>query len=137
MLVEAVKGGSGGGGAQGDTDLGTIQVRLRPVVTTSAGTATYVENAAGVTVDPGLTLTSVRLVAGSLRERRCTVRLNNVVSFSRTREQAGCFGDWLLRVQVPLCKLLLWPGLLDTASLQGESEVIALGGDYDVEASYA
>ncbi|MBI5717772.1 MAG: NAD(+) ADP-ribosyltransferase [Burkholderiales bacterium] len=85
----------------------------------------------------GSTRCEEQVVAGSLRERRCTVRLNNVVSFSRTREQAGCFGDWLLRAQVPLAKLLLWPGLLATALLDGESEVLAIGGDYEVEASYA
>ena len=58
------------------------------------------------------------------------------ISFSLSRDDAGCFGDWLLGVRVPLVKLLLWPGLLDTASLDGESEVIALGGDYEVEAHY-
>ncbi|MBL8307981.1 MAG: NAD(+) ADP-ribosyltransferase [Rubrivivax sp.] len=89
-----------------------------------------------VTLWRGSTRCEEQVVSGSLRARRCTVRLNNVVSFSRTREQAGCFGDWLLGVRVPLVKLLLWPGLLDTASLDGESEVIALGGDYDVEARY-
>ncbi len=78
-----------------------------------------------------------QVVAGSLQARRCTVRLNNVVSFSTTREQAGCFGDWLLRAQVPVCKLLLVPGLLDTRSLQGEAEVLAIGGLYEVEACYA
>lgn len=78
-----------------------------------------------------------QVVDGSLRDRRCTVRLNNVVSFSTTREQAGWFGDWLLCARVPLCKLLLVPGLLDTRSLQGEAEVLAIGGLYEVEASYA
>ncbi len=77
-----------------------------------------------------------QLVAGSLRERRCTLRLNNLVSFSTTRELACCFGDWVLQAQVPLCKLVLVPGLLDTASLQGEAEVLALGGVYDVEARF-
>lgn len=78
-----------------------------------------------------------QVVDGSLQARRCTVRLNNLVSFSTTREQAGCFGDWLLCAHVPLCKLLLVPGLLDTRSLQGEAEVLAIGGLYEVEASYA
>lgn len=78
-----------------------------------------------------------QVVAGSLQARRCTVRLNSLVSFSTTREQAGCFGDWLLCTRVPLSKLLLVPGLLDTRSLQGEAEVLAVGGLYEVEASYA
>ncbi len=84
----------------------------------------------------GSTRCEEQIVAGSLRERRCTVRLNNLVSFSRTREHAECFGDWVLQARVPLVKLLLWPGLLDTSSLHGEAEVLALGGDTDVEARY-
>ncbi len=70
------------------------------------------------------------------RDRRCTVRLNNLVSFSQSREQAACFGDWILQADVPQSKLLLWPGLLNSASLRGEAEVLALGGDYQVLASY-
>jgi NAD+--dinitrogen-reductase ADP-D-ribosyltransferase len=84
----------------------------------------------------GSTRCEEQVVGGSLRERRCTVRLNNIVSFSLSRETAGCFGDWLLHARVPRVKLLLVPGLLGTRSLQGESEVLALGGDYEVEASY-
>jgi NAD+--dinitrogen-reductase ADP-D-ribosyltransferase len=89
-----------------------------------------------VTLWRGSTRCEEQLVAGSLRERRCTLRLNNLVSFSRTREQADCFGDWVLQAEVPLAKLLLWPGLLDTSSLHGEAEVLALGGDYEVLARY-
>lgn len=89
-----------------------------------------------VTLWRGSTRCEEQIVSGSLRGRRCTVRLNNLVSFSRTREQAGCFGDWVLQAEVPLAKLLLWPGLLDTATLHGEAEVLAIGGDYDVEARY-
>ena len=64
------------------------------------------------------------------------MRLNNIVSFSRSREHAGCFGDWILRAEVPLCKLVFMPGLVATHALSGEDEVLALGGDYEVEASY-
>ena len=53
------------------------------------------------------------------------------------KRQAEWFGDWLLCAQVPLSKLLLVPGLLNTNSLRGEAEVLAIGGLYDVEASYA
>lgn len=78
-----------------------------------------------------------QIVAGSLHRtgRRLVVRLNNLVSFASSAEQAGCFGDWLLQARVPLVKLLFWPGLLPTL-LQGESEVLALGGDHVVEARY-
>lgn len=77
-----------------------------------------------------------QIVSGSTKDRRCTVHLNNLVSFTLDRETAGCFGDWVMHVQVPKCKLLLIPGLLNTNSLHGESEVLAIGGDYDVEVSY-
>ena len=90
-----------------------------------------------VTLWRGSTRVEEQLVAGSLRARRCTVRLNNLVSFSGSREQAGCFGDWVFEAQVPLTKLLYVPGLIDTRSLDGEAEVLALGGDYDVVVGYA
>lgn len=90
-----------------------------------------------VTLWRGTTHLEEQVVAGSLRERRCTVRLNNVVSFSRSREHAGCFGDWVLQARVPLAKLVFVPGLVDTRALEGEGEVLALGGAYEVEASYA
>ncbi len=84
----------------------------------------------------GSTRCEEQIVAGSLRGRHCTLRLNNLVSFSRTREQADCFGDWVLQAEVPQAKLLLWPGLLNTSSLHGEAEVLALGGDYAAQARY-
>jgi NAD+--dinitrogen-reductase ADP-D-ribosyltransferase len=77
-----------------------------------------------------------QLVAGSLAARQCTVRLNNVVSFSRSAEQAGCFGDWVFEVLVPQSKLLLVPGLLNSRTLDGEDEVLALGGDYEARVRY-
>lgn len=77
-----------------------------------------------------------QVVAGSLRERRCTVRLNNLVSFSVSAEEAGCFGDWVLQAWIPRSKLLLVPGLLERDVLQGEGEVLVIGGDYDVETRY-
>lgn len=78
-----------------------------------------------------------QVVAGSLRERHCTVRLNNIVSFSQSAADASCFGDWVFEVQVPTCKVLLFPTLLPSQVLHGEQEVLALGGDYEVLARYA
>jgi NAD+--dinitrogen-reductase ADP-D-ribosyltransferase len=78
-----------------------------------------------------------QIVSGSLQERHCTIRLNNIVSFSLSAEDASCFGDWVFEVQVPLCKVLLFPELLPGQELHGEQEVLALGGDYDVVARYA
>jgi NAD+--dinitrogen-reductase ADP-D-ribosyltransferase len=94
-------------------------------------------SAGHVTLWRGSNRVEEQLVAGRLRQRRCTLRLNNLVSFSRTREQAECFGDWVMQAEVPLVKLLLVPGLINTRSLDGESEVLALGGDYEVVLSYA
>jgi len=85
----------------------------------------------------GSTRVEEQLVAGSLRERHCTVRLNNLVSFARSREEAECFGDWVFETRVPLSKLMFVPGLVKASLLQGEAEVIALGGDHVVEARYA
>jgi NAD+--dinitrogen-reductase ADP-D-ribosyltransferase len=78
-----------------------------------------------------------QVVEGSLRERHCRIRLNNIVSFSLSRDSADCFGDWVLKAWVPLSKLVLVPGLLPTRALEGEAEVLALGGIYEVEARYA
>jgi len=77
-----------------------------------------------------------QVIAGRLQNRRCTVRLNNLVSFSLSAEDASVFGDWVFEVQVPICKVLVFPGLLPGQVLQGEQEVLALGGDYDVMARY-
>lgn len=85
----------------------------------------------------GSTRCDEQLVAGSLLDRHCTVRLNNLVSFSLSADDAGCFGDWVFEAQVPACKVLVFPGLLPGQVLQGEQEVLALGGDYDVVARYA
>lgn len=86
----------------------------------------------------GITRCEEQIVAGQLRQgsRRLVMRLNNLVSFSTSAEHAECFGDWLLRSDVPLSKLVFYPGLLPTAPLAGEGEVLALGGDYEVEARY-
>ena len=77
-----------------------------------------------------------QVIAGRLKDRRCTVRLNNLVSFSQSQEAASCFGDWVLEVNVPLCKVLVFPELLPDHGLVGEQEVVALGGDYVVGAHY-
>ena len=78
-----------------------------------------------------------QVVAGRLQNRRCTVRLNNIVSLSLSPEDASCFGDWVFEVQMPVSKVLVFPELLPGQVLQGEQEVLALGGDYEVTARYA
>jgi NAD+--dinitrogen-reductase ADP-D-ribosyltransferase len=84
----------------------------------------------------GSTRCEEQIIDGSLRTRHCTVRLNNLVSFSRSREEADCFGDWVMHARVPRCKLLVVPGLLVAGALRGEAEVLALGGDYEVDIRY-
>lgn len=77
-----------------------------------------------------------QLINGRLQKKHCTIRLNNVVSFSLSREDASCFGDWVFEVQVPKCKVLVFPDLMPGQVLQGEQEVLALGGNYEVVARY-
>ena len=74
--------------------------------------------------------------SGSLREGQALLRMNNVVSFSLSRAHAEPFGDWIVEAHVPVQKLLFFPGLLGHSILAGEGELIALGGDYEVRASY-
>lgn len=71
-----------------------------------------------------------------IKKGDCILRLNNLVSFSTSRERAEEFGDWILEVRVPVVKLLFFPGLVSKSLLSGEGEVIALGGNYRVRASY-
>jgi NAD+--dinitrogen-reductase ADP-D-ribosyltransferase len=58
--------------------------------------------------------------------------LNNLNSFSDHPERADEFGDYVLKGQIPLPKLLYFPGLLPNA-LRGEQEFLVIGGVYQVE----
>lgn len=70
-------------------------------------------------------------------DRHCViVRLNNLVSFTTTREIAGCFGDCILEADVPAAKILFFNALLPRHALKGEGEVLVIGGDYRVTAGY-
>ncbi|MBL8459571.1 MAG: NAD(+)--dinitrogen-reductase ADP-D-ribosyltransferase [Zoogloea sp.] len=81
--------------------------------------------------------TEQRVIAGDRRNRACVLRLNNIVSFSTSRERADEFGDWILEARVPVVKILFFPGLLPGAPLAGEGEVLVIGGEYEVVARYA
>jgi NAD+--dinitrogen-reductase ADP-D-ribosyltransferase len=74
-------------------------------------------------------------VASSHNARRGVVRFNNVVSFSLERERAEEFGDWVLATSLPPEKVVFFPGLLDNQVLNGEGEVLAIGGDFEVTVS--
>lgn len=65
---------------------------------------------------------------------RHTLLLNNLSSFTCSRERACEFGDYILAVEVPLTKIFFYCGLLPGV-LQGEDEFLAIGGVVDVTLS--
>lgn len=74
-------------------------------------------------------------IAHRIDKRHVVMRLNNLVSFSRDREVASCFGDIILTVDVPLPKLVFFSDLFPVHGLKGEGEYLVIGGDYQVETS--
>jgi NAD+--dinitrogen-reductase ADP-D-ribosyltransferase len=84
----------------------------------------------------GVQRAELQLLRGSLAERCGVIRLNNLVSFSLVRERAEELGDIVLTAQVPLAKLLVYPGVLQDRVLDGEGEALVLGGDFEVGLSY-
>lgn len=65
------------------------------------------------------------------RQGEKVLLLNNINSFSRSRERAGELGDDLLAVDVPLPKLAFFSRLLP-GMLRGEDEYVVIGGLYRV-----
>jgi len=63
------------------------------------------------------------------------IRLNNLVSFTASRDIACEFGDYILEVAVPRVKILFFNDLLPLHALRGESEFLVIGGDYHVKVS--
>jgi len=80
----------------------------------------------------GIDRGEARFVHGSLKEHHGVIRLNNLVSFSRARERAEEFGDIVVYADVPLVKLLFFPGLLGEHVLGGEAEALVIGGDFEI-----
>lgn len=68
------------------------------------------------------------------RRRPCEAiaRQNNLVSFTTSREVADQFGDTILEVEVPLCKVVYCNALMPGPLLRGEGEMLVLGGEYRV-----
>ena len=62
---------------------------------------------------------------------RVVVLLNNLNSFSLSRERACEFGDYILEARVPLTKIFFYAGLFP-GLLAGENEFAVLGGLYEV-----
>lgn len=71
-----------------------------------------------------------------LEKRTVIVRLNNLVSFTADRDIAGWFGDIIMEAAVPFEKILFFNTLLPHHPLKGEGEVLVVGGDYKVRATY-
>jgi NAD+--dinitrogen-reductase ADP-D-ribosyltransferase len=67
----------------------------------------------------------------TLDNKRRVVLLNNLNSFTASRERADEFGDYLLTTQVPLSKVFCYTSLLP-GMLQGEDEYTVIGGLYEV-----
>jgi NAD+--dinitrogen-reductase ADP-D-ribosyltransferase len=65
---------------------------------------------------------------------RQLILLNNLNSFTCSRERACEFGDYILAVEVPLVKIFFHCGLLPGV-LQGEDEFLAIGGVAEVSLS--
>jgi NAD+--dinitrogen-reductase ADP-D-ribosyltransferase len=57
--------------------------------------------------------------------------LNNLNSFSSDRERADEFGDSIIETEVPVVKLLYFPGLLEGVP-RSELEYLVIGGAYSV-----
>jgi NAD+--dinitrogen-reductase ADP-D-ribosyltransferase len=77
-----------------------------------------------------------RLVTEDQHGRRALVRLNNLVSFSSDPEIAGQFGDYVLEARVPAAKILFFNGLIPAPPLNGESEYLVIGGEYQVRVNH-
>lgn len=63
------------------------------------------------------------------------VRLNNINSFTASRDIAGEFGDHILEARVPTVKILFFNDLLPRHALKSEAEYLVIGGDYRVAVS--
>lgn len=71
-----------------------------------------------------------------LEKRTVIVRLNNLVSFTADRDVATWFGDIIMEAAVPQEKIMFFNTLVPHHPLRGEGEVLVIGGDYKVRATY-
>lgn len=68
-------------------------------------------------------------------KHRAILLLNNLNSFSKSRERAEEFGDMILQADVPWQKILFFSRLLPKRNI-GEEEYLVIGGVYEVAAAY-
>ncbi len=91
-------------------------------------------NAPHVTLYRGVNRLADHDVLEKLDNGRYVILLNNLSSFTCSRERACEFGDYILEVAVPLTKIFFYCGLLPGV-LQGEDEFLVIGGVVDVALS--
>lgn len=64
------------------------------------------------------------------------IRLNNLNSFTHDFERAFEFGTKILEARVPIPKIFFDGSFLHASILQGEEEVLVIGGEYEVKLRY-
>lgn len=62
--------------------------------------------------------------------------LNNVTSFTTSKEIACTFGDYIIETEIPFTKVIFMPDLFPVIKFSGESEVISVGGFFHTVVSY-
>jgi len=76
------------------------------------------------------------LLVRRVSKHHIVVRLNSLVSFTSEREIAESFGDIILKIEVPVVKILFFNALLPRHPLRGEAEFLVIGGDYEATTAY-
>lgn len=65
-------------------------------------------------------------------KNQAVILMNNINSFTRNRERADEFGDYILEADIPWQKVLFYSNLLP-GLFSGEDEVLVIGGVYEVK----
>jgi len=89
------------------------------------------QGARHVTLYRGINRMAEHEVLAKGENGRQVILLNNLSSFTCSRERACEFGDYILSVDIPLTKIFFHCGLLPGV-LQGEDEFLVIGGVVDV-----
>lgn len=92
------------------------------------------QGARHVTLYRGVNSLADHEVLAKMGSGRRIVLLNNLNSFTCSRERACEFGDYILEAEIPLTKIFFQCGLLPGV-LQGEDEFLVIGGLVDVTLS--
>ncbi len=87
-----------------------------------------------VTLYRGVNSLADHEVLAKMGSGRRIVLLNNLNSFTCSRERACEFGDYILEAEIPLTKIFFQCGLLPGV-LKGEDEFLVIGGVVDVTLS--